>query len=198
MDAPSRFSAVTSVLFINMCFACTQDLSIYWVFPSPLDICATPLAVLLVRLMETVLAHSNSQILYHSVLGCLFRALSPRSHMEFKSFSEAKRCDSLWDSPLALSLHLRLSPFSLFLSYLFFLTLFPPALQLYSRVMGRRLSGKPISFSMFSHFYPITACSEVSEATWHFYWGLIKDLWFNPCNLIEISHNCEALALCGG
>ena len=135
----------------------------------------------------------NSQILYHSILDRVFRALSLRSHMEFKSFSEAKRCDSPWDSPPALSLHLCLS-----LSSLFLLILFPPALLLHSRVMVRTLSSKPISFSMFSHFYPIMACSEVSKATWHFYWGLIKDLWFNPCNLIEISHDCEALALCVG
>lgn len=90
------------------------------------------------------------------------------------------------------------SLFSHSLSYLFLLTLFPPALLLHSRVMGRTLSGKPISFSMFSYFYPIMPCSEGSKATWRFYWGLIKDLWFNPCNLIEISHGCEALALCIG
>lgn len=101
------------------------------VFPLPLDLCATPLAALLLRLMETVLAHSNSQILYHSILGCLFRALSPRSHVEFKSFSEAKRCDSVWDSPLALSLPLLLSS-SLFsflsLSLTYFSSLYFPLL----------------------------------------------------------------------
>lgn len=91
------------------------------------------------------------------------------------------------ETPISLSLSL--SP-SLYLS------LICPALPLYSSVMGWTLSGKPISFSMFSHFYPIIACSEVSKATWCFYWGLIKDLWFNPCNLIEISHGCEDLALC--
>lgn len=140
--------------------------------------------------ISSLLCHS--QTLYRSILGRLFRALSLRSHMEFKSFSEAKRCDSPWDSPLTLSLHLRLS---LLLISPHFIS---PALLLHSRVMGRTLSGKPISFSMFSHFYPIKACSEVSKATWHFYWGLIKDLWFNPCNLIEISHGCGALGLCIG
>lgn len=49
---------------------------------------------------------------------------------------------------------------SIYLSYLF-----TPAFPLRSRVMGRTLSGKPISFSMFSYFYPIMACSEVSKAT---------------------------------
>lgn len=76
--------------------------------------CTWNLSVLLVADSISSLL-CNSQILYHSILGWLFRALSPRSHMEFKSFSEAKRCDSPWDSPLALSLHLRLPSLSLLL-----------------------------------------------------------------------------------
>lgn len=109
--------------------------------------------------------------------------------MEFKSFSEAKRCESPWDPPYI----------CVSVSHTYFSSLYlSPALLLRSRVMGSTLSGKPISFSMFLYFYPIMACSEVSKATWRFYWGLIKDLWFNPCNLIEISHEFEALALCVG
>lgn len=83
------------------------------------------------------------------------------------------------------------------LTYFLWLYLFP-ALRLHSRVMGHVLSGKPISFSVFLYFYPIMPRSEVSKATWRFYWDLIKDLWFNPCNLIEMSLECETLALCIG
>lgn len=95
----------------------------------------------------------------------------------------ASQADSLELSPLGHTWNLRAflrqrgvtrpeTPPSLFLcicvsllSHLFLLTLFPPALLLHARVMGRTLSGKPISFSMFSYFYPIMACSEVSKAT---------------------------------
>lgn len=88
------------------CVPCTWNLSVFLVADS----------------ISSLLC--NSQILYHSILGWLFRALSPRSHMEFKSFSEAKRCDSPWDSPLALSLHLRLPSLSL----TYFSTLYFPLL----------------------------------------------------------------------
>lgn len=100
----------------------------------------------------------------------------------------AFQTDSLEFSPLGHTWNLRAFPkqrgvtrletpsLSVSSPYLFLLALFPSALLLRSRVTERKLSGKPISFSMFSHFYPITACSEVSKATWHFYWNLIKDL----------------------